>query len=110
MARGPYDSAGMGSPLEGARLKLERGGEHVQSLLAEARTFLEGNPYRIKVVERGDQRVFVLRASADPPPRLAVVAGDVPSVSDQSRSSSCTAVGSLLQPHHPLRRLLAVRD
>jgi hypothetical protein len=66
----------MGSPLGGARLKLERGREHVQSLLAEARTFLEGNPYRIEVVERDDQRVFVLRASADPPPRLAVLAGD----------------------------------
>lgn len=33
----------------------------------------------------------------------------VPSVSDQSRSSSCTAIGNCSN-HHPLRRLLAVRD
>lgn len=66
----------MSQRLVGARLKLERGREHVRSLLAEARAFLDSEPYSVEAFDRGEQRVFILRALANPPERLALIAGD----------------------------------
>jgi len=57
-------------------LKFERGRDHVRSLLTEALAFLHTEPYRVEAFDRDEQRVFILRARANPPERLALIMGD----------------------------------
>ena len=69
----------MTDPLLGARLKVERARQHLETLRHETRVFTEGEPYRF-VTERdpdtGDHVVRLRVSQPDIPLRLGLIAGD----------------------------------
>lgn len=68
-------------PLLGARLKIERARQHLETLGHETRVFIESNPYRYvgeRDPETGDQvvRIRFNRVDVRIPARLGLIAGD----------------------------------
>ncbi len=71
----------MDDPLLGARLKIERARQHLESLQHETRVFTDSNPYRTVIEpdpETGDQVVRIRLAQPERriPLRLGLIAGD----------------------------------
>src|SRR5580765_8130368 len=65
----------MNHPLDGARLKVIRAEEHLDSLKAEIRMYLKGDPYAVVPHEGYDPGVTL--AVTQPPLRLSTLVGDV---------------------------------
>jgi hypothetical protein len=64
--------------LVNSRAKLARAEEHLCQLIAEAKTFVKSDPYRVINEERGaDLDVAVIRIQEYPPLRLGLIFGDV---------------------------------
>ncbi len=68
----------MERPLDGVEAKLQRAGEHLERLEADARTFLEREPYRVAVDydAKIDHHVGKARIIEEPPLTLSVTVGE----------------------------------
>ncbi len=69
--------AGM-SDLSGARAKVERAKEHINDLSTQKALFLSGDPYGVtaEFYPEHNATIYFADRFADPPPELALVAGD----------------------------------
>jgi len=66
----------MSHPLDGARLKVIRAQEHIDSLRAEIGIYLNSNPYSIVTKEQADASEHEFTVTSSPPPRLSAIIGD----------------------------------
>lgn len=66
----------MNHPLDGARLKVVRAQEHIDSLKAEVRMYLDEEPYEIAAEHDGKSWQFVTTISVNPPLRFSTIIGD----------------------------------
>ena len=69
----------MGHPLGGVRAKIERAKKHIDELDIEARSFLDSDPYLVRVqpdFETGDRTYYVVKC-LDTPTILPVICGDI---------------------------------
>jgi hypothetical protein len=65
----------MNHPLDGARLKVIRAQEHLDSLKAEIAMYLKGGPYAVVAHDKSDPGSTI--SALQPPLRLSTVVGDV---------------------------------
>lgn len=66
----------MSKTLDGARLKLARAEEHLDTLKAEIRSYLETRPYECDTRTEGAVITAPRPTVIDPPPRLGTIVGD----------------------------------
>ena len=69
----------MSDPLGGVHAKLQRAGEHLETLRSESVTFFEGHPYTLALDRNADATNYVLRVRVSSTPnflRWGLVAGD----------------------------------
>lgn len=66
----------MSHPLDGARLKIVRAEEHLQTLKAEIAEYLHGQHWEVNIERRGDKSVPVPSVTVVPPLRLSTIIGD----------------------------------
>ena len=66
----------MAHPLDGARLKIVRAQEHIDSLKAEIATYLDKRPYEISTQITGDPPLRMPVTTIPPPLRLSTIIGD----------------------------------
>jgi hypothetical protein len=62
--------------LNGARLKVVRAQQHLQSLDEEIGRYLDRKPYHVTLDRQGDMAVFRLVTNEDPPPCVSAIIGD----------------------------------
>lgn len=68
----------MAEPLEDARAKVDRAGEHIDELKAEVRRFGDSRPYRVTGDPDLNNGEYVLRIKPEEPPkRISILIGDV---------------------------------
>src|SRR5258708_428207 len=63
-------------PLDGARLKIVRAQEHIDSLTAEVRMYLDEKPYEVIKQHDGHVWRFSPDVTIPPPLRLSTIIGD----------------------------------
>ena len=65
----------MNKPLDGARLKVVRAQEHLDSLKAEIRMYLGSDPYEFPIEQQGNRWTTKV-VTGEPPIRLSTIVGD----------------------------------
>lgn len=63
-------------PLDGARLKVGRAQEHLDSLKRELQAYLDQDPYKVGVKEDGRSHTAFAEVRIEPPLHLAMIVGD----------------------------------
>jgi hypothetical protein len=66
----------MGDELDGARLKVVRAQEHLDSLRAEIEMYMSEEPYEVVTEQQGEMRSFEAVVKIPPPARLSTIVGD----------------------------------